>query len=160
MNRRFKPQLCATELRVEPGPGHCGSLSSSFFLCKTSCEGGVDKITGYSALAPSLAKPETAVSPGKEENPRPGVFSASCLGTLPNLDPEADNRSTDKAQGWLHWFIGNTDLGRGEHSREGREMLGQGGDSGHWPHDNPEWGLGPPCPGVPSCGGQRDCFLG
>ena len=123
----------------------------------------MDKIPGYSGLAPSLAKPETAVSPGTEDSsgdPRSGAFSASCLGTLPNLDPEEDNISTDKAQGWLHWFIGNTDLGRDEHGREGREMLGQGGDSGHWPHDNPEWGLGSPCPGVPSCGGQRDFFLG
>ena len=93
----------------------------------------MDKIPGYSGLAPSLAKPETAVSPGTEDSsgdPRSGAFSASCLGTLPNLDPEEDNISTDKAQGWLHWFIGNTDLGRDEHSREGREMLGQGGDGG------------------------------
>lgn len=73
------------------------------------------------------------------ETPDLGLsLSASCLGTLPNLDPEEDNRSTDDAQRWLHWFIGNTDLGRDEHSREGRERLEQGGDSGHWPHDNPK----------------------
>lgn len=82
----FKPQLCH---RTQGGT--LPWLLRVPELCKRYCEGGMDKITGWSGLAESLAKSESAVSPGTKDcsgDPRSRAFLLHVtLGTLPNLDP-------------------------------------------------------------------------